>query len=821
MNWLETFWQDVRFGGRMLRKNLGFTLIVVLTLAAGIGANTAIFSIVYAVLLRPLPFHDPHQLVFVWETDLNRGVQRGVVAPAEYLDWQEQSRSFSNMAAWRSWTSDVRGHDEPAHVLSAQVTYNFFDMLGTKAALGRTFVADDGLPGHGQVVIITNALWRERFGADPALIGQSIDVDDQPYTVIGVLPPGFTVFGTSKRYDVWTPFTWDRTQLNREEHSVIVFARMKPGVTLAQAQAEMEAINARLRKAFPGPDEKLGIRVQDLQEDIVGSLRPALLLLMAAVGLVLLIGCANVANLLLARSAGRGREIATRAVLGAGRMRLVRQLITESVLLAVMGGALGIVIAYVGTRLLLVLQPTGGVGALPHREWIGVNFPVLLYTAAISLITGILFGLAPALHVARTDLQEAIKEGGKGSTSRRGKWVRSTLVVAELAISLMLLTAAGLLIQSFSRLLGESAGFNPTGVLTLETWLPPAHYPSSAQAAAFYQQSLERIAAVPGVSEAGAINFLPLSGWQDFTDFDIEGRPAPPPGEEFNSQYRVVDANLFRTLEIPVLRGRAFSSSDGAEAPGVAIVSELLAHRYWPNQNPIGQRIRLHVQPVPGPWRPDLRQDWLTIVGVAGDIREWEYADPHVPELYLPYLQNPSHLMRFTVRAAGDPSALAPAVRQAVWSVDKNQSITEVKTMDRLLSEVLAQRRLNIWLLAGFAGLALLLAAVGIYGVMSYSVDQRRHELGIRMAMGAQPGDVIRLLLGQGLRLTLAGILAGVIAAVLFSRWLSSLLFGVKPGDPFTLAVVAVILGVVALAACYIPARRAMRVDPLTALRYE
>ena len=820
MNWLETLRQDVRFGARMLRKNLGFTFIVILTLAAGIGANTAIFSIVYAVLLRPLPFHDPHQLVFVWETDANRSVQRGVAAPAEFLDWQEQSRSFSSMAAWRSWTSDVRGHDEPAHVLSAQVSYNFFDMLGTKAALGRTFVADDGQPGHGQVVVLSHALWRERFGADPTLIGQSIEVQDKAYTVIGVLPPGFTVFGTSKRYDVWIPFTWDRTQLNREEHSVIAFARMRPGVTLAQAQAEMTAINWRLRKAYPGPDELLGIRVQDLQEDIVGSLRPGLLLLMGAVSLVLLIGCANVANLLLARSAGREREIATRAILGAGRLRLVRQLITESLLLAVISGALGVLLAFLGTRLLLVFQPSGGFGELPHREWIGVNPPVLLFTLGASLITGILFGLAPALHVARTDLQESMKEGGKGSTSRRGKWIRSTLVVAELAISLMLLAAAGLLIQSFSRLMGESVGFNSHGVLTLETWLPPAHYPTSAQAAAFYQQSLEHIAAVPGVSTVGAINFLPLSGWQDFTDFDIEGRPAPRAGEEFTSQYRVVDEKYFQTLQIPLLEGRSFSPGDGAHAPGVAIVSELLAHRYWPNQNPIGQRIRLHLEAA-GPWRPDPRGDWLTIVGVVGDIREWEWSDPHVPELYLPYLQNPSHLMRFTIRAAGDPAALAPAVRQAIWRVDKNQPIAEVKTMDQFLSEALAQRRLNMSLLVGFAGLGLLLAAVGIYGVMSYSVTQRSHEIGIRMALGAHPRNVLRLLLGQGLRLTVSGIIVGVVASLLFARWLSSLLFGVKPTDPLTLAVVAVILGLVAFVACYVPARRATLVDPLTALRYE
>ncbi len=686
-------------------------------------------------------------------------------------------------------------------------------------------------PGHDQVVVLSHTVWARHYGADPGLIGQSITIDDKPYSVIGVLPPDFSLFGTSRQYDLWMPFAFERAQLRREDRSVIVFARLKPKVTLPQAQAEMATIFRRLQQEYPGVSDGMGIRVVSMHEDLTMGMRPALLILLAAVAFVLLIACANVANLLLARAATRQKEIAVRTVLGAGRLRLARQLVTESVVLAMLGGVLGLLLAFWGLRLILAaMPPSGGYGEIPHHDWIGINGPVLGFTLLVSFVTGIIFGLAPAFHISRTDLGESLKEGGRGSTvSRESGLLRNLMVVSEVALSLVLLVGAGLLIQSFVRLLAEDSGFNPKNVLTMQVWLPDSRYPGKQQIPAFFRQTLERISTVPGVESAGAINFLPLSGWGDFADFAIGGRPAPPPGQEFNAQLRVIDPNYFRTMGVPLKQGRFFTPADGDQAPGVVIINETMARRYWPGENPLGKQVKPDIPETRSPWRPQPMGGWLTIVGIVGDVREWQWGEKRMAQMYLPYLQNPSRVMRLVLRTSSDPLTFVSAVRHEVLAVDKDRPVTEVKTMDQFLSEALSQRRLNMLLLGVFAALALSLAAVGIYGVMAYSVAQRTHEIGIRMALGAQPRDVLKLVVGQGMALSLVGVGFGLaltfmliyLLTHLVVGFVASSLFGIAATDPLTFTSVALLLVMVAFAACYFPARRAMRVDPMVALRYE
>ena len=819
---MSKFFHDIRYAWRVLGKNPGFAAVAILTLALGIGANSAIFSLVHAVLLEPLPFPHADRLIMVWETDPNRQVTRGVVAPAELLDWQKQARSFENLAGWQTWFYNIAGGNEPEQVWGAAVTSNFFDVFGIQPALGRAFQADEGVPGHGEVVIISHALWTRRFDGHADALGRSLEIDGKAYTIIGVMPAGFSVFGTSRPYDVWIPFAWNRAELRRDAHSVIVFGGLKPGISVAQAGAEMRTLLRRQQQEYPDEDQGLGIRVTPMREDIIGGLRPALLVLMCAVGFVLLIACANVANLLLARAATRQREIAVRAVLGAGRMRIFRQLLTESLLLGLLGGVAGVLVALGGLRLLLAMLPrSGGYGEIPHPEWIGVNGPVLLFTLGIALLTGLIFGLAPALQISRINLSESMKEGGRGTTMRRARAVRSGLVVLEVALSLILLVGAGLLMESFVRLLHEDVGFRPENLLTMQVWLPPSRYPSEEQVTSFLQQAIEQLRALPGVREATAINFLPMTRWGAFFDFSIEGRPAPPKGQEFSAQYRVIVPNYFSTMGIPLKEGRAFTSSDGPQSEGVVIVNQSLARQYWPDEDPIGKRIRLDLPAQPGPWQPQARTDWLTVVGLVGDVHEWELGERTQAQIYLSSLQNPSRIMRLVIRTEKDPAAFAGDARRTIMAINADQSATEMKTMDEYLSEALSQRRLNMSLLAVFAGLAVFLATVGIYGVVAYSVTQRSHEIGIRMALGAQPKAVLRLILGQSMLLTLAGIAIGLGASFFLTKLIASMLFGVTAHDPFIFGGVSLLLGIVALLASFIPARRAMRVDPLNSLRYE
>jgi putative ABC transport system permease protein len=818
---VEVLWQDLRFSWRTLRRNPGFAIVAVLTLAIGIGANAAIFSVVNTVILRPLPFPESERIVWIWETDENRNVRHGTASQAEFLDWRDRNHSFEELAAWRQLFFTLTGNGEPEQNWGAQVSGNFFRLFRVTPVLGRDFLAEEEQPGHERVVMLSYALWQRRYGGDPSILGTSITLDDKPYTIIGVLPREFSLFGTSVQFDVWVPFGFNRAQLNREVHEVIVFGRLRDGVATAQAQAEMETIQSQLKKEYPGFDQKNGITVLGFHDDIVSGLKPMLLILFAAVAFVLLISCANVANLTLARGATREREIALRTALGANRDRVFRQLLTESIVLALIGGALGVFVAYGGLHFLRAFLPVGR-GEIPRADSIGINAAVLGFTLGISWLTGIVFGLAPAIQISRHKLYESLKEGGRGSAGgRHSRWMRSALVVSEVALSVMLLTGAGLLMRSFFLLMSENLGFNPTNVLTMQVWLRETHVPSGRQVANFYDQAIERVNALPGVKSASAVNFAPLTGWNGDCDFDIQGRATPPSGHHFTSQYRVVDWRYLQTMSIALKEGRDFAASDGPDTGGVAIVNEVLAHRYWPDQEPVGQQIRLEFPATRGPFEPEPSSSWLTIVGVASDVRDGPWSEPKGPQLYLLLDQNPSRIMHLMVRTAGDPTAIASAVRQSIESGDPNQPMTQVRTMDDLIDASVMQRRLSMVLLAIFAAVATALAGLGIYGVMAYSVAQRTHEIGVRMALGAEPGDVLGLMVRDGMRLAGIGVALGIAGSIATTRYLQSELFGVRTIDPITLASVVVGLAAVAVAACYFPARRAAKVDPLIALRHE
>ncbi len=819
---MGTLWQDLRYGARTLRRNPGFAVVAILTLAIGIGANVVIFSVVNGILLKPLPFPDSHRVVTIWETDANRNINRGMASAPEYLEWREMNHVFQELSCWRALYFTITGGGEPERVWGSQVSGNFFRMLRITPILGRDFSPEDEQLGHEQVVLLSYGLWQRHYGGDSGILGKTILLDEKPFTVIGVLPRAFSLYGTIPEFDLWKPIAFDRTQLDRENHGLVIFGRLKDGVPIAQANAEMVTIQEQLKKQYPGIDQKNGIRVVGFHDELVSTFRPGLLLLLACVAFVLLIACANVANLMLARAAVREREIALRVSLGAARRRIFRQLLTESALLSLIGAALGIVFAYGGIRILRDAIISGQGARIPHPEWIAIDGSVLAFTILVSLAAGILFGLAPAIQISRSALFESLKEGTRGSTTgRHNQLARSVLVVSEVAFSLILLVGAGLLVRSFALMLAEPLGFNPADLLTMQIILPEGHYAEGPRVLNFYQTVIERVSAIPGVTSASAANFLPLTRWTNYCDFDIAGRANPPSGEHFTGQYRVADWRYLSTMGVAVKEGRNLTAADGPDSQGVALVNETLAHRYWPNEDPVGQQVRLIFPATLSFWQPIPHQGWITIVGVVGDIRDWAWAEPKTGQLYLPETQNPSRLMSLVVRSGGDRAQLTAAVRQVVESVDPNQPITDVKTMDDYLAVAFSQRRLNMSLLAFFAVVAALLAAIGIYGVMSYAVTQRSHEIGIRMALGAEPGDVLRMIVTDGMKLTFLGLAIGITASLLSMKYLESQLYGVKARDPLTFIGVAVGLALIALAACYFPARRATRVDPLVALRYE
>ena len=801
---------ELRLAARALLRRPAFSGIVVLTLALGLGANTAIFSVVNAVLLKPLPYPEPERLVMVWERNRDRDAnERNVVSPANYLDWQRQSEVFESMAAGIDWHISLTGDGEPEELHVEYVTASFFPTLGGRAAIGRTFTTEEDAPNAPRVAVLSDALWRRRFGADRGIVGRSITLNGRPHTVVGIMPPGFRLEGTAQEPQLWVPLGLDPALDYREAVGRYLFsvARLKPGVSAERARSELATIASRLEQTYPRFNAGWGVNVVPLDEQVVGAVRRALLVLGGVVGFVLLIACANVANLQLAQAAARQREIAVRSALGASAWRLVRQLLGESVLLALAGGALGVLLAFWATAALGAIAPS----AVPRMREVAIDGRALGFTTVLALLSALLFGIIPAIHVARSDLQETLKSGGRGAAGGRDR-ARAGLVVSQIAMSLVLLVGAGLMLKSFARLQRTDPGFDPERVLTARISLSGPRYRDDARQVAFFRQVLERVSVIPGVEAAGAVNWLPLSGLRSATSFFVEGRPIPGPGEEPSADVRAVDANYFPAIGIPLLRGASFTGRETADEPKTIVVSETFARANFSGEDPIGRRIHM-------PWGDTLVG---RIVGLVGDVKHVGLDSVAPATMYWALPQFPSNFMTLVVRTrSGDPARLGPAVSRAVWAVDPNQPVADVKPMEAYLGDSIARRRFNATLLASFAGLALVLAAVGLYGVVSYSVVQHTREFGIRMALGASAATVRGGVLRQSLVLALVGVAAGVVGALALTRLLSGLLYDVSATDPAVFAGIALLLTAVALLAAYLPARRATRVDPLEALRYE
>jgi putative ABC transport system permease protein len=799
--------QDLRYATRMMIKQPIFTAVAVIALALGIGANTAIFTVVNAVLLRPLPYNEPDSLVWVWDTQPQ--LATAPTSLPDFLDWKDQNRSFEYMAAYQGgnmFFDDGNGvQDTPVGL----VTPDVFALFRVTPVLGRTFTEEETQPGRSRVAVLSQALWQRRFGSDPNVLGQIVQLSGTPYTIIGVIATGFNFPNEAQ---LWRPLQIDTNRLDRGPHYLRVVGRLRPGVTLAEAQAEMSTIASRIAQQYPEKIAGHGVKLDLLSDVVIGDIRPALFVLLGAVGFVLLIACANVANLLLARAGARQREIAIRTALGATRPRIIRQLLTESVLLAVVGGIAGLIIAVWGVDSLVSLSPD----TIPRVREIGIDAKVASFTVLISLLTGVVFGLAPALQVSKPDLTDALKESGRTTAGSRRNRIRSLLVVWEIALSLVLLIGAGLMIRSFATLSSVAPGFNPDKLLTMGVTLLRSSYPEENQVAAFYEQMLERLSVAPGVKSAGAIGDLPLSGSNTSDYFTIEGRPAIAKEDRPLAECRTVTPHYFESMEIPLLKGRDFAETDTKRTPNVAVINEAFAHAHFPDEDPLGHRLSLQGQ----------FRDPLLIVGVVGNVRNFGLDEQPTPEIYYPYLQDPlretyDRSMTLVVRTKSDPAAMAEGLRTELLSLDKTLPVYALKPMTEYLRDSLSRRRFNMVLLSVFAAVALLLAGVGIYGVISYSVAQRTHEIGIRVAIGAHAGEILKLVIGQAMLLTMTGIALGLVTAFALTRLMQSLLFEVSPTDPLTFAVISVILTIVALVACFVPARRAMKVDPMVALRCE
>jgi putative ABC transport system permease protein len=818
-NMIADFWQDLRFGARMLLKTPGFTAVAVLTLALGIGANTAIFSVVNAVLLRPLPFREPDRLMMVGRVRFSRPVH-SPTRPAIFLDWRARQDVFDDLAAYQDGDTDqdarfffsggTAGGDTPERIWGARITANLCPLLGVTAALGRTFLPEEEQPGQDQVALISDGLWRRRFGADPAVPGKTVIINDKPYTIVGVMPPEFKLSypqeESSAWSDLWTPLTiGPKERNNRTSIGYRVIGRLKPGVTIAQARLEMESLARALEQEHPQTDKGFGVFVTPLHEELFGSMRKPLLILLTAVGLVLLIACVNLINLLLARATDRARELAVRAALGADRWRLARQLLAESILLSGLGGVSGLLLAYWGNGLLLKLMPD----TVPRGGEVLIDPWVLGFTFLLSLLAGVGFGLIPALRASRPDLNETLKAGARSATAGlRARHLRGALVVAEVALALVLLVGGGLMLRSLWRLQQVPLGFQPEKILTMQFTVPRHKRLSEEQEAELVARVVERIQALPGVVGAASTTAVPLRGADYRNSFEIPGQPPTAPNERPIARSRMVTAEYFRVMEIPLLRGRYFTAQDSRSAPRVTIISDTLARQYFADQEAVGKHLLIG------------KRD-CEIVGVVGDVRLTGLNKPAELAMYEPLAQTPTGPACLVVRTSGDPQGLVAAVQQAIWTEAKDQPVEHITTMEQIITVASAETRFYSRALGAFALLALTLGALGIYGVMSYSVAQRRHELGIRMALGAQPGQVLRLVVGQGMRLTLTGVALGLAAALALTRLMTGLLFGVSATDPPTFAGIAMLLALVALVACWIPARRATKVDPLAALRCE
>jgi putative ABC transport system permease protein len=811
---MDTIIKDIRYGVRGLLKHPGFTAIVVITLALGIGASTAIFSVVDSVLLRRLPYRTAERIVAIQEHDPNG--RRGQSTSANFYDWRQQNTVFEHLSAIKITTTNLALSDHAERIDLAQTNADFFDIFGITPQYGRLFIPQDEQAGHEPVVVVSNALWQRRFGSDPSLVGRSITLDGRNYNVIGIAPPGFQY---PDKTELWLPPLrlvpelypdQDVTQTRRMGYLTVV-ALLKPGVSLQQAAGEMETITARLRQQYPDSNTKRLNRVVSLHEHLVGDTNKLLWLLLGAVTFVLLIGCANVANLLLASGASRQKEIAIRTALGASRRRVIRQLFTESALLAFTGGVVGLLIAFWGLAAITKLLPAD----FPRLNEIHIDLRVLGFTFAASVLTGILFGLIPALQVSRSDVQEAMRETGRGASgSRRQSRFRQALIVGEVALSVVLLAGAGLLFRSFLRLQSVDTGFVSQPVLTARLTPSGTNYANDADYAKFYNGVIEKVGAIPGVQDVALINTLPLSKGPT-SGFRVEGRPVTTPDKWPSVNYRVVSPNYFRAMGIPVLQGRAYTDRDNENAPLVMMVNQQLAREIFPDENPVGKRITF------GGTNRDGQPRWFEIVGVVAAVRSLELREAPTAELYFSAQQDLWPAMSLVVRSSVEPSSLSGSVRQAVNEVDRSVPVADVKTMDHVVSESITQPRFNLFLLGLFSAVAMILSAAGIYGVTAYTVTQRTHELGIRLALGAQVGDVLKMILGQGMAVIGVGLVAGLAAAFGLMRLLRSLLFGVGENDALTFAAITGVLVLVALIACYIPARRATKVDPLVALRAE
>ena len=802
---LRGFLQDLRYAARVMVKARGVTIVAVMTLALGIGANTAIFSVINALLLRPLPYPDAERLVIVWQDLRARGGPATEwTGPSQHFDWKAQTDVFSSLTSIRGWSASVAGGGElPESLLGEQVTYDYFDVAGTRPALGRPFTQADDIPNAPRVVILSHGVWTRRFGGDRAAIGQSLRINGESHQIIGVMPAGFTPVRIPTAA-MWRPLRLNAANPSRNSAVFHTFARLRDGVTIDQARARLDLLAKELQRTHPESDTGKGINPVPLHEQRVGGMKPSLLMLQGAVGFVLLIACVNIANLLLSRASGRSAEIAVRRALGADRMRIVRQLLTESTLLALCGGALGAILGTWGVSALKAIAPDG----TPRIDEVGIDGRVLAFTALLALVTGFVFGLVPAAHAARDRFSGALKQGGRGQMGDGGGRARRALIVAELALALVLLVGGGLLLRTFVALQRVDLGFNPSNVLTGFVLPPPAQYRTPEARLAFYEALRARISALPGVTQAALSSIVPLGGDSD-TDFLIEGRPpATRSSDALITWYRVVSANYFSAMEIPLKRGRLFRDR---EAEPVVVINETAGKRFWPGEDPIGRRIRFGDDQAP----------WMTIVGIVADVQARGAQDTSIVETYIPYWHNPEAGINAVLKTAGDPRALAEPLKRAVKEIDPGIAVASIASMEELVAQSIGSPRFYALLVAVFAVLALVLAAVGIYGVMSYAVAQRTPEIGVRLALGAGPRQIFGLVVGESLKLAAIGLAIGLAGSLAVGRALKGMLFGVGSTDLVTFAATAVLLTGVAFLASYLPARRAMRVDPIEALRIE
>lgn len=805
------FLQDLKYGLRVMVKSPGFTLAAVLALALGIGVNTVIFGIVNGVLLRPLPYHDSTRLMSLNQINPNQSSETFPVSTPNFIDWKRQAQSFEQLAAYRSGSSasfnlTAEGSD-PERIRGLAVSSNLFSALGINPLRGSTFQPEHDQ--NGNVVMLSHDLWQRRFSADPNIVGKTITLNGQGYLVMGVMPATFEFPVQTEKVELWVPLVFTAEEQSEELrglHRLGVIGRLKPGVTEQQAQSEMTTIARRLAEQYPQVNANITARVVPMLDEVVGNVRPALFILLAAVGCVLLIACANVANLLLARATGRSKEIAIRVALGARRGRIIRQLLTESVLLALAGGVLGLLLAVGAIYLLFYINPD----SIPRLEEVGIDVRVLGFTFLVSLLTGILFGIAPAIQASKGDINETLKEEtGKASAGLHKSRIRNVLVVSEVALALLLLISAGLLIKSFLNLQRIDPGFNARNVLTVRVPLPANKYSEPPQARAFYQQLLDRVKGLPGVEHAGVTTSIPLTGWNSIFSFEIPGRPAPPPGQTLEAEFIAISPDYMGAMGIPLLRGRLLSESDSKTSPSVILINETMARKHWPNEEAVGKQVKV------GPFMRD-------IAGVVSDVKQDGLNVPSREQIYASIYQVPSPASKIlVVRSSTEPRNLIGAVRKEVLAVDHDQPITNIRTMEEVFADSISKPRLYMILLSVFAAVALALAVIGIYSVLAYSVSQRTQEIGIRMALGAQPRDVLRLVVGQGMLLALLGIVIGLVAAFFMSRAMASMIEGISSRDLTIFAGTPIVLAIVSLLACFIPARRAARLSPIIALRYQ